>query len=78
MSHIAVHVDYTSLLKKLNEKGITGYTLSKKYQISHKTLYNVKHGKMITLETLAKLSYILECNNIGDLVQFNYTITEEE
>ena len=78
MSHIAVHVDYTSLLKKLNENGITGYTLSKKYQISHKTLYNVKHGKMITLETLAKLAYILECNNIGDLVQFNYTITEEE
>ena len=56
MSHIAVHVDYTSLLKKLNEKGITGYTLSKRYQISHKTLYNVKHGKMITLETLAKLA----------------------
>lgn len=52
--------------------------MSKRYQISHKTLYNVKHGKMITLETLAKLAYILECNNIGDLVQFNYTITEEE
>lgn len=29
MSHIAVHVDYTSLLKKLNEKGITGYTCLK-------------------------------------------------
>ena len=78
MSHIAVHVDYTSLLKKLNEKGITGYTLSKRYQISHKTLYNVKHGKNDYIGNVGKLAYILECNNIGDLVQFNYTITEEE
>ena len=31
---------------------------------------------MITLETLAKLAYVLNCN-IGDLVQFEYNITEE-
>ena len=32
---------------------------------------------MITLETLAKLAYVLDCN-IGELVQFEYTITKEE
>ena len=77
MVHIGVQVNYTLLLEKLEERKISSYQLSKDYQIPHKTLYNVKHGKMITLETLAKLAYVLECN-IGDLVQFEYTITKEE
>ncbi len=77
MVHIGVQVNYTLLLEKLKERNISSYQLSKDYKIPHKTIYNVCHGKMITLETLAKLAYVLNCN-IGELVQFEYTITKEE
>ncbi len=76
MVHIGVQVNYTLLLEKLKERKISSYQLSKEYQIPHKTIYNVRCNKMITLETLAKLAYVLDCN-IGDLVQFEYNITEE-
>lgn len=76
MVHIGVQVNYTLLLEKLKERKISSYQLAKEYQIPHKTIYNVRCNKMITLETLAKLAYVLNCN-IGDLVQFEYNITEE-
>lgn len=76
MVHIGVQVNYTLLLEKLKERNISSYQLSKEYQIPHKTIYNVRCNRMITLETLAKLAYVLNCN-IGDLVQFEYNITEE-
>ena len=66
--HIGVQPDYTPLLKKL-KKNITGYTLTS-CGIPHKTLYNIKNGKIITVETLAKLAYILSCE-INELVRFH-------
>ena len=72
--HVNVQIDYTPLLTKLNEKQISGYKLSE-YGIPHKTLYNIRQGKIITVETLAKLAYILNCS-INDLVKFDYNITD--
>lgn len=73
--HIGVQLDYTPLLEKLKEKNLTGYQLTS-YGIPHKTLYNIKNGKIITLETLAKLAYILDCE-INELVKFEYKIIDE-
>lgn len=73
--HISVQPDYTPLLERLQEKGITGYQLTN-YGIPHKTLYNIKNNKIITVETLAKLAYILDCE-INELVKFEYTIMDE-
>lgn len=71
---INVRMDYTPLLTKLNEKRISGYKLVE-YGVPHKTLYNIRQGKIITLETLAKFAYILDCN-ISDLVTFEYDIKD--
>ena len=75
MQHIGVQIDYTPLLEKLKEKHISGYQLIS-YGIPHKTLYNIRNGKIITVETLAKLAYILGCE-INELVRFQYDVTEE-
>lgn len=72
--HVNVQIDYTPLLTKLNEKQISGYKLAE-YGIPYKTLYNIRQGKIITVETLAKLAYILNCS-INDLVKFDYNITD--
>ena len=72
--HVNVQIDYTPLLTKLNEKQISGYKLAE-YGIPHKTSYNIRQGKIITVETLAKLAYILNCS-INDLVKFDYNITD--
>ena len=72
--HVNVQIDYTPLLTKLNEKQISGYKLAE-YGSPHKTLYNIRQGKIITVETLAKLAYILNCS-INDLVKFDYNITD--
>lgn len=73
---INVQIDYTPLLDRLDQQGISGYKLIA-YGIPHKTLYNIRNGKIITIETLAKLAYILDCS-INDLVSFQYDIKENE
>lgn len=75
MQHIGVEIDYSPLLSKLNKSNISGYKLAD-YGIPHKTMYNIKQGKIITLETLAKFAYILNCN-ISDLVILKYTVINE-
>ncbi|WP_373217869.1 helix-turn-helix domain-containing protein [Ruminococcus sp. 5_1_39BFAA] len=74
--HIQVQLDYSPLLERMREKNITGYQLAN-YGIPHKTLYNIRNGKIITLETLAKLAYVLDCE-INELVRFEYTIIDDE
>lgn len=72
--HIEVIVDYTPLLKRMDEKNYTDYKM-KKYGIHHKTFYNIRQGKIITIETLAKIAFVLECE-INDLVKFEYKIID--
>lgn len=66
-------LDYTPLFELMREKKITAYQMQHKWGIPNKTLYNIKKGKVITIETLVKLAYILD-TDIAHLV--NYKLTE--
>lgn len=54
-------VSYAPLWETMKKKGITTYTLIKKYDIQSKTIYNLKHEKNISTATLETLCEILEC-----------------
>ena len=75
MQDINVEMDYSPLLTKLEERNLSGYKLAD-FGIPHKTVYNIKQGKIITLETLAKFAYVLDCS-ISDLVNLQYVIRDE-
>lgn len=66
-------VSYEPLWKTMEEKGVTTYTLIKKYDIQSKTVYNLKHNKHITTATLERLCEILECtpNEILEFSEYN-------
>lgn len=63
-------VSYEPLWKTMQEKGITTYTLIKKYDIQSKTVYNLKHDKHITTATLERLCGILNCTP-NDILEFS-------
>lgn len=54
-------ISYEPLWRTMEERGVTTYTLIAKYDINPRTVYNLKHGKSITLYTLEKLCGILNC-----------------
>lgn len=54
-------VSYAPLWKTMDEKKISTYKLIKDYGISSKTLYNLKHNRGITTDTLEKLCISLQC-----------------
>ena len=54
-------VSYDPLWETMQRKGITTYTLIKKYDIQSKTIYNLKHNKNISTATLETLCDILGC-----------------
>lgn len=68
---IEVELDYSLLLAKLEERKLTDAQIYKKWGIPRKTLYNIKHGNGITVETLAKLAYILDAS-MDELVTLKY------
>ena len=53
--------DYSPLWETMKKRGITTYVLINKYEMSSRTISNLKHNKSITMETLAKLCSILGC-----------------
>lgn len=52
--------NYNPLWRTMQEKNITTYKLIK-CGIEKKTIYNLHHGKNVTVLTLEKLCTILEC-----------------
>lgn len=68
-------IDYTPLLNMLEEKKLTSYQLEHQWGIPNKTIYNIRQGKIITIETLAKLAYILN-TDIGQLVNFQISVID--
>lgn len=68
-------IDYTPLLNKLEEKRLTSYQLEHQWGIPNKTIYNIRQGKIVTIETLAKLAYILD-TDIGQLVNFQISVID--
>ena len=55
---------FDPLWDTLREKGITQYTLEKKYRISHGTMDSLRKNRSITLNTLNDLCEILECSPV--------------
>lgn len=53
---------FDPLWDTLREKGITQYSLEKKYRISHGTMDSLRKNRSITLNTLNDLCEILECS----------------
>ena len=62
---ISVSVDYTPLFQKMKEKSLSSYRLSKDFGIPEKTFYNLRQNRFVTVETLAKLAYILDTDIDG-------------
>ena len=60
---------YDKLLKLLNEKGITSYTIKKDNLIGQATFKKIKQGGDIDTRTIAKLSKLLECQP-GDILEY--------
>ena len=63
-------ISYTPLWQTMKDKNITQYKLLKS-GIDNKTLDSLKKGKNITLNTVEKLCYILNCTP-NDIVSFDY------
>ncbi len=60
---------YNKLLRLLDEKGITSYTIKKDNIIGQATLKKIKEGGDIDTRSLAKLCKYLNCQP-GDLIEF--------
>lgn len=63
-------IDFSPLWETMEKKGISQYQLLKN-GIDNKTLDSLKKNKNITLNTLEKLSKILECDDLNKIVRFN-------
>lgn len=55
-------ISYDPLWKTMEKQGITTYALINRYGINSRTIYNLKHNKSITMYTLEKLCFILNCS----------------
>ncbi len=55
-------VCYEPLWEHMKKINVTTYTLIYKYGFSSKTIYNLKHNKGITVDTLEKLCICMRHN----------------
>ena len=62
-------ITYDPLWKTMKNKGITTYTLIKKYSFSKGTLDSLKHNRNISTATLNDLCNMLSCN-VEDVIEF--------
>lgn len=67
---------YDKLLKKMDEQGITSYTIKKDNVIGQATLKKIKDGGDIDTRTIAKLCKLLNCQP-GDILEYVEEENEE-
>lgn len=60
---------YDKLLKKMDEQGITSYTIKKDHVIGQATFKKIKEGGDIDTRTIAKLCKLLNCQP-GDIIEY--------
>ncbi len=60
---------YTKLLKLLEERGITSYTVKRDKTIGQATFRKIKEGGDIDTRTIEKLCRLLNCQP-GDLMEY--------
>ena len=62
-------IKYDKLLKMMEEKGVTSYTVKKDNIIGQATFRKIKEGGDIDTRTIAKLCEFLDCQP-GDLIEY--------
>lgn len=67
---------YDKLLKKMDEQGITSYTIKKDNVIGQATFKKIKEGGDIDTRTIAKLCKLLNCQP-GDILEYVEDENEE-
>lgn len=54
-------IDYSPFWKTLEKSNENWYTLTNKHNLSHSTLYRLKHNQDISMKTINNLCRILNC-----------------
>lgn len=67
---------YDKLLKKMDEQGITSYTIKKDNIIGQATFKKIKEGGDIDTRTISKLCKLLNCQP-GDILEYVEDSEEE-
>ncbi len=62
-------IKYDKLLKLMNDKGVTSYTIKKENIIGQATLKKIKEGGDIDTRSIAKLCAYLNCQP-GDILEY--------
>ena len=62
-------IRYAPLWNTMQQQNITTYKLITQYNISSRTIHNLKHNQSITMYTLENLCDVLNCTP-NDIVQF--------
>lgn len=76
MKELKVRVDYTPLKEAIEEFKLSENQIFKQWGIQRKTFFNIRHGQGLTVDTLARLSVILN-KDISQLVDITYDIIEK-
>ena len=62
-------ISYDKLWQTMKEKGITQYTLIKKYNISPAQITRLKRNESVSTHTIETFCKILNCN-VEDIMQY--------
>ncbi|MCD7866278.1 MAG: helix-turn-helix transcriptional regulator [Clostridiales bacterium] len=62
-------IKYDRLWETMDEKGITKYTLTQKYQISKSLLHRLQNNEGVSMHTINTLCRILNCK-IEDIATY--------
>ena len=76
MKDIRIKINYTPLLNIIKEQNLSENEIFKQWGIPRKTFYNIRNERGITVDTLARLSIILN-KEINQLVTFTYDIIDK-
>ena len=62
-------ISYNTLWKVMEEKGVSKYTLIKKYKISPAQITRLKRNESVSTHTIEMFCRILDCE-VGDIMEY--------
>ena len=62
-------IKYDKLMDLMKKKGLSTYRIRQENIISQSALTAIKNGKSVTIETIAKLCKVLNCQP-GDIMEY--------
>lgn len=66
-------INYAPLWSTMQEKNVSTYALINTFGVCSITIYNLKHNKSITMNTLYRLCEILNCTP-NEVVEFTFSL----